>query len=78
MGLSTASGTDTAERLVSPQQVAEQLRMSVGALAQLRYLGRGPTFIKLGPRTVRYRQGAVEAWITASECTRTDDRPSVA
>jgi hypothetical protein len=39
--------------------------------AQLRHLGGGPTYVKLG-RKVFYRRADVEAWIEANLRTRTD------
>ena len=34
-------------RLLTPDEAGEQLGLSTGALAQLRYMGGGPCFIKL-------------------------------
>ena len=51
--------------LLTPAQVAELTGMSTGALAQLRYLGRGPAYFRLGPRTIRYELAEVLAWIEA-------------
>ncbi|MDX1882257.1 DNA-binding protein [Mycolicibacterium sp. 120270] len=39
--------------------------------AQLRHLGGGPTYTKLG-RKVFYRRGDVESWVEANLHTRTD------
>jgi hypothetical protein len=39
--------------------------------AQLRHLGGGPTYAKLG-RKVVYRRADVEAWIESNLMTRTD------
>ena len=48
--------------LWEPVETAAFLKKSLGALAQWRYLGQGPRFVKLG-RSVRYRVSDVEAWL---------------
>lgn len=48
------------EDLLSPRQLADELGVSVGFLAQRRYMGDGPPFMKLSPRKVIYRRGEVE------------------
>lgn len=68
--------TDNVEALLTPAQVGEWVGMTTAALAQQRYLGRGPEYLKLGPKAVRYRTAAVEAWLVACQRTRTDDRPA--
>ena len=45
--------------------------LSVAALAQLRYHGRGPCFYKPTPKTVLYKRSEVLAWVEASVQTRT-------
>ena len=40
--------------LITPAQLAEYLSTNVQGLAQMRYLGTGPAFVKLGKR-VMYR-----------------------
>jgi hypothetical protein len=44
-----------------------------GTAAQLRFNGRGPTFIRLG-RRVRYDVNDLEAWEKAQKFSRTDTR----
>jgi Helix-turn-helix domain len=58
--------------LGTPGQVAEYLRSSVNTLAQLRYMGRGPKFIKVG-RKVLYRWSDVADWLDRNTMQRTDD-----
>lgn len=48
--------------LLAPTELAQRLAKSTAVLANWRYLGIGPQFIKLG-RSVRYRVGDVEAWL---------------
>jgi predicted DNA-binding transcriptional regulator AlpA len=56
-----------------PKQVAAALNMTEEALAQTRYRGTGPRFIKAGPRRVLYRWSDVQAWLDANTLQRTDD-----
>ena len=53
---------DVEDRLLWPEEVAEMLGVPVGTLANWRYLGRGPAFVKVG-RHVRYRRHGVLGWI---------------
>lgn len=57
--------------LLTPQELAAELGMQVTALAQWRYRGMGPRFIKEG-RFIRYRRSDVDAWLEASVHDRTD------
>ena len=59
------------EDFVNPSAVAEMTGLSVAALAQLRYQGKGPRFYKPTARTVLYRPSEVVAWVEASAQTRT-------
>ena len=56
--------------LMTPADLAAKLEKSLAALAQWRYLGRGPKFIKLG-RSIRYRTSDVEAWLDQQTVQRT-------
>lgn len=49
--------------MLTDLEVAGALKMSRQTLANWRSEGRGPRFIKVGGRSVRYRRGDVEAWI---------------
>ncbi len=51
------------ESLFSPAQLARYLGVSPGYLAGRRAAGLPPAYFKLGPRSVRYRWGDVEAWL---------------
>ncbi len=61
-----------ANPLLTPAEAGAQLGLTPGALAQLRYTGGGPLFIKLTAKAVRYRQSDLDAWIAskARESTR--------
>lgn len=52
------------EALLTPEQVAEILGVTTGALAQWRYLGTGPRFVKLTGRQIRYAPSDVQNWIS--------------
>ncbi|GEO93844.1 helix-turn-helix transcriptional regulator [Kocuria flava] len=62
----------TPEPLATPEEVAAYLGRSVQALAQLRFTGTGPAFLKTG-RLIRYQWAAVEAW--ARQNTANSTRP---
>jgi hypothetical protein len=55
-----------------PKQVAEALHTSEAGLAQMRYRGVGPKFVKVG-RRVLYRWSDVYAYLDANTVQRTDD-----
>lgn len=61
---------ETEERLVVPDVIAEYLGVSSRQLAQMRYMGTGPEFIKIGSR-VRYRMSAVVEWLDGQRRTQT-------
>lgn len=48
--------------LLKPADLGAQIETSPAVLANWRYLGIGPKFIKLG-RSVRYRVSDVETWL---------------
>lgn len=57
--------------LHTPAALGERLGLSVGALAQMRYRGNGPKFIKLGGRQIRYSEADVQAWLDQQTRDRT-------
>jgi len=63
----------TNDDTATAKQVAAYLHTSEAGLAQLRYRGNGPKFIKVGPRKVIYRWSDVHAYLDANTCQRTDD-----
>lgn len=50
-------------KLATDAEFCEYTGLTRGQSAQLRYLGRGPKFIKITGRQVRYRWEDIEAWI---------------
>lgn len=60
------------KNLAEPKSVAEYMGTSPQNLAQMRYRGTGPNFVKLGHRAIRYRWSDVEAWIEANTLSQSD------
>lgn len=54
------------QTLLTPAEVSEWTGLTIGALAQLRYKGTGPKFVKMTPRTVRYFRADVQRWLEDS------------
>lgn len=50
--------------LLTPRQAAEFLGVPEGTLAQWRSQRRGPPYIKLEARLVRYRAADLETWLS--------------
>lgn len=63
------TGVDTA----LPREVAAALGTTEAGLAQMRYRGTGPKFIKIGGRRVIYRWSDVRDYLDANVMQRTDD-----
>jgi hypothetical protein len=59
--------------LATPAEVAKALHTTTGSLAQMRYRGDGPKFVRAGRKRVLYRWDDVEQWIAESLHARTDD-----
>lgn len=56
-------------QLMTPSEVSRLLDVPVGTLANWRYLGRGPIFVRIG-RHVRYRTDDLWSWIDLGAVTR--------
>lgn len=56
----------------TPEEVAEALHTTTASLAQMRYRGEGPRFIRAGRRRVLYRWSDIEEWLADSTCSRSD------
>lgn len=61
-------------QLVTTQEAAQDLRVSISFLAKARMNGTGPAFIRLG-RAIRYSQDALDAFKAAQTRSSTSDRP---
>jgi hypothetical protein len=62
--------SQVADDLTTPKQVAEALDTTLMGLAQMRYRGTGPKFIKRGSR-VLYRWSDVSAYLDGHTRERT-------
>lgn len=63
--------------LLNPDQLGERWQKSRQSLAQMRYRGDGPKFVKIG-KSVFYRETDVLEFEESNIRTRTDDAPEVA
>lgn len=61
----TLEATATLAVLLTPKEVAEYLGTTTAALSQLRYLSRGPRYVKAG-RNIRYRLSDIEDYINSN------------
>lgn len=66
----------TRDELATVDEVAEWLRTTKPQLANWRYRGNGPRFVKVGSR-VLYRRSDVTAWLDENTKTRTDEPVAV-
>lgn len=60
-------------KALKPATVAEWLDTTTGALAQQRYMGQGPKFVKIGGRSVRYMEADVLSWLEAQTRQQTGE-----
>jgi excisionase family DNA binding protein len=65
----------TIERLLTPKEAAEFLRVSLSWLAKARMRGDGPPFIKVG-RSVRYSEAALNHWMRGRQRMSTSQQQS--
>ncbi|WP_405671488.1 DNA-binding protein [Streptomyces canus] len=64
-----------AEEFLTPRQVEGEYGFRTQTLAQWRWMGLGPDYIKLSPGRggrIKYKRTAIEAWL--QECTVTPGR----
>ena len=65
---------DETERLVDRAAVLRITGLKSGTFGAIEYYGRGPAFIRLGPRLKRYRLSDVLAWLAARREVPTGQR----
>jgi predicted DNA-binding transcriptional regulator AlpA len=58
-----------AEKLMNDKELAEMLEIGVQTLRNMRARRQGPPYIKIGRRTVRYREADVEKFLSANTIT---------
>jgi len=61
------------ERLLTPKDAADYLRLSASWLAKGRMRGDGPPYVKLG-RSIRYREADLVHWMKARLRLSTSER----
>lgn len=66
---------DQVRPLATDKDFARYAGLSIGQVAQLRYLGNGPRFIRVTGRQIRYRWEDIEDWLEAQTFSRSDQRP---
>jgi excisionase family DNA binding protein len=63
------------ETLLTTAEAARHCRLSQTTIKALRRSGGGPVFVKLGPKSVRYRRSDLDAWIAARVTSSTSSAP---
>ena len=71
--LKSARDLNSAERLLTPKDAANFLRVSPSWLAKARMRGDGPPYVKLG-RAIRYREGALLQWLRSRQRLSTSEQ----
>lgn len=54
----------TVQDLMTPLQAAGYLNLSVGTMANWRYGGRGPDYIRVSDRKIGYRKADIDTWLS--------------
>jgi predicted DNA-binding transcriptional regulator AlpA len=62
---SATDTNDTNGKLLTTEEAARYLTMSVASLCRMRVTGDSPKYCKLGPRRVAYRLSDLEEWVAA-------------
>ena len=70
---STIPTTPAPKPLLTTTQAAALLGFHKSYLAKARLIGGGPLYLKIGGRSVRYRQRDLEAWLADRERTSTSE-----
>jgi excisionase family DNA binding protein len=60
------------ERMLTPAEVCVLLGVTNTALQDWRTAGTGPAYVRLGHRTVRYRQADIDTWLEQRAGGRAD------
>ena len=63
---STKGGMSMGEKLLNTNELSAMLGVTVNTLQIWRHQGKGPRYIKLSRRAVRYRQQDVLDWMNTS------------
>jgi predicted DNA-binding transcriptional regulator AlpA len=65
--------SDSRERLLTPRDAADILRLSTSWLAKARMRGDGPPYVKIG-RAIRYGEAALAQWMKSRLRLSTSER----
>ena len=65
---------DRSRSLATDQDFCQFAGLTRQQSAQLRYLGKGPRFIRVTGRQIRYDWSEIEAWCEARTVSRSDER----
>ena len=68
-----AAHIDCRDRLLTPREAADLLRLSPSWLAKARMRGDGPPYVKMG-RSVRYGEGVLHQWMKSHLRMSTSER----
>ena len=71
-GRAAKAGTDS-ERLITPEEESQLLRVSLSWLAKARMRGDGPPYVMVG-RSIRYTPAGNRQWIRSRQRFSTSDR----
>jgi excisionase family DNA binding protein len=61
----THTDAEPLAQLMTPRQLSDYLGVPAGTLANWRYQGHGPPYVKVG-RHVRYRSDDVDLWLRSN------------
>jgi excisionase family DNA binding protein len=61
------------ERLLTPKEAADLLRVSMSWLAKARMRGDGPPYIRIG-RSIRYSEAALHHWMKSRQRLSTSEQ----
>jgi predicted DNA-binding transcriptional regulator AlpA len=76
MTVATSKTTVGIERLLTPNETAALLRVSMSWLAKARMRGDGPPYIPIG-RSVRYSETALLQWMKSRQRLSTSEQPPI-
>ena len=68
-----ARESKSADRLLTPKEIADILRVSLSWLAKARMRGDGPPYLKIG-RAIRYPESALQQWMKSQMHLSTSER----
>ena len=70
----TTADAPSDDDVLSPEQLSVMIKRSKSTLAKWRMRGIGPPHVKIGPKMVGYRLGAVRAYVAQQERLTTIER----